>query len=266
MKKVMLGLTAMALIFAACKKDDASPETYYLSKIIEVGEDGNDTTFISYNADNTFKELYSSAGDEFYGEGPAYEGGKIVAIMERSSFNPTSHKTKSFVYTGNNVTRVNYWSTQDGQTTPASIYDSLVYVNGKLSEFHHADVNMDGYSTKYVLTWEGDNVKTCTTYMKQAGSDYSLFDVTKYTYDTRPALYKLLTGNYYWLSDLTSFDYLSANNVTKEEVFRQDILRSTYTNAYTYEGNLLKMVDSEDKDVDPARTETYKVKLEYATR
>lgn len=271
MKKTLLGLTAMTLFFAACKKDDASPETYYLSKMIEVGEDGNDTTYISYNADNTFKELsysYTNNGIvEFYAESPVYEGGKIVAIQERNTDNPTVHTTRSFVYTAGVVSKVHYHGDANGDGLPdTDRYDSLVYAAGKLTEFYALNTSQPDYTTKYLLTWEGNNVKTCSTYFKQPGSDYSLYSVSKYTYDNKPGFQQLLTGNYQWLNDLTSFEYLSANNTIKEEQFHEGALRATYTNAYTYEGNLLKMVDSEDTYVDPASTETYKVKLEYATR
>lgn len=271
MKKVMLGLTAMALIFAACKKDDASPETYYLTKMIEVGEDGNDTTFISYNADNTFKEIlysYTSNGAvEFYAQGPVYEGGKITGIQERDSDNPANRTTRSFVYTAGVISKVTYYGDANGDGVPdTDRYDSLVYTAGKLTEFYALNAAQRDYPIKYTLTWEGNNVKTASTYFKQPGTEYTLHSISKYTYDNKPAFQQLL-GNFQWLNDLTSFDYLSANNVTKEEVFNEEnILRSTYTNVYTYEGNLLKMVDSEDKYIEPATTETYKVKLEYTTK
>jgi len=272
MKRTLLGLTAITLFFAACKKDDASPETYYLSKLIEVGEDGSDTTLISYNADNTFKEMYSAYINngqlEYYVEGPVYEGGKIIAIQERSSFYPNSHYTKGFVYTGNQVTRLNYYwdNDQDGQYTVSPRYDSLVYNAGKLAELWSKDASQPENTNKYILTWEGNNVKTCSLYLKHPGvADYTLYSVNKYTYDNKAGFQQLL-GNYHWLSDIYSFEFLSANNMVKEEVYRDDVLRSTYTNAYTYEGNLLKVVDSEDKYIDPPSTETYKIKFEYTTR
>jgi hypothetical protein len=271
MKRTLLGLTAITLFFAACKKDDDTPATYYLSKLIEVGEDGNDTTLISYNADNTFKETYSAGMNngqlEFFAEGPVYEGGKIVAIQQRSSFTPASHYSKSFVYTGTQVTRVNYYgdNDQDGQYEIVSVYDSLVYTAGKLSELWHLDPVMPDNQTKYIITWEGNNVKTCSLYFKMPGTDFLLHSVTKYTYDNKPGFQHIL-GSYHWLSNPTSFDYLSANNLVKEEEFSEDVLRFTSTNVYTYEGNLLKMVDTEDKYTDPVSTETYKVKLEYTTK
>lgn len=271
MKRTLLSISACLVLLAACKKDDETPGTFYLTRLIEVGtgDNGNDTTFVSYNADNTLKELYSSATEngvvDFYGEGPVYEGGKIAGLQQRSSLDPTVRKVKSFVYTGSNVTRVNYWSTSNDQTQLASYYDSLVYTNGKLSEYYSLNSYEPGYETKFVLAWEGNNVKTCSTYMKQNGGDFTLFDATKYTYDNKTGFQTLLAGNYYWLSDLHSFDYLSANNLVKEEVYREGVLRSTTTNVYTYDGNLLKMVDTEDV-YESGSKDTYKVKLEYATR
>ncbi|WP_343303389.1 hypothetical protein AAHN97_17665 [Chitinophaga niabensis] len=272
MKKTLLGLTAMTLFFAACKKDDATPGTYYLSKLIQVGEDGNDTTLISWNADNTFKETYSSAMNngqlEFFAEGPVYEGGKIVGIKERSSFNPNSHYTKSFVYTGTQVTKVHYYwdNDQDGEYIVSPRYDSLVYTSGKLAEVWGLHAEQPENVTKYILTWEGNNVKTCSLYLKNvAVVEFTLHSVNKYTYDNRPG-FQYLLGDYNWLSDMNSFELLSANNLVKEEVYSDDVLRSTYTNVYTYEGNLLKAIDAEDKYIDPPSTETYKVKFEYITK
>jgi len=267
MKKTLLGLTAITLLFAACKKDDASPETYYLSKMIEIGEDSNDTTFISYNADNTFKELsyaYTSNGEQVsYSEGPVYEGGKIVSLQEKR--NGTSTTTKSFIYTGSLVTRVVYHGDINGDGIDDNRYDSLVYAAGKLSELYSLDGANRDYVYKYVLTWEGNNVKTRSTFYKQTGTDYVADGISKYTYDNKPSFQKIL-GSYQWLNDLSSVENLSANNITKEEVFRNDVLSATYSNVYTYEGNLLKMVDSENTYPNPDYNETYKVKLEYIKR
>lgn len=264
MRKTLLGLTAITLFFASCKKDDASPETWYLSKMIEIGEDSNDTTFISYNGDNTFKELsysYTSNGEFVtYSEGPVYEGGKIVSIFEKE--NGTSITTRSFVYTGGIVTRVIYHGDINGDGIEDNRYDSLVYASGKLAEIYSLDGSNRDNAYKYILTWEGNNVKTRSTFYKLTGTDYVADVVSKYTYDNRPSFQKIL-GSYQWLTDLTSVENLSANNITKEEVYREDVLRATYSNVYTYEGNLLKMVDSENTYPDPNNTENYKMKLEY---
>lgn len=272
MKKTLLGLTAMTLFFAACKKDDDSPEvTYYLSKLIQVGEDGNDTTLISYNADNTFKETYSAAMNnnqlEFFAEGAVYEGGKIVAIRQRSSFNPVNHYTRSFVYTGDLVTKVRYYwdNNQDGQYEVSPAFDSLVYTAGKLSEYWALNPDQPDNQTKYLITWEGNNVKTCSLYFKMPGTDFTLHSVTKYSYDNKQGFQHLL-GGYQWLSNPTSFEYLGANNLLKEEVYSENVLSFSSTNVYTYEGNLLKMIDTEDAFTDPVSSETYKTKLEYSTR
>ena len=264
MKRTLLGLTAITLFFAACKKDDVSPETYYLSKMIEIGEDSNDTTLISYNTDNTFKEVsyaYTSNGQYVsYSEGAVYEGGKIVSIYERS--NGTTKTTRTIVYTGDAVTRVVYNGDINGDGIEDNRYDSLVYTSGKLSEIYSIDGSNPGYVYKYLLTWEGNNVKTRSTFYKFSGSDYVADVVSKYTYDNKPSFQKLF-GNYQWLNDLSSVENLSANNITKEESYRYDVLNATYTNAYTYEGNLLKEINSENIYPDPAYNETYKVKLEY---
>jgi len=274
MKRTLLGFTAVTLFFAACKKDDATPtpETYYLSKLIEVGEDGNDTTLVSYNADDTFKETYSAYMNngqlEYFAEGPVYEGGKIVAVQQRNSTYPNPHRTKGFVYTGNQLTRMEYYwdNDQDGQYTVSAMYDSLVYSAGKITEIWTKNADQPENVSKYLLAWEGDNVKTCSLYMKHPGvAEFELYDVSKYTYDNKPALQQLF-GGFQWLSDMNSFELLSANNAVKEEVFRDGVLRSTYTNAYTYDGNLLKEMNSQDVYVDPPSTETYKVKFEYTTR
>ncbi|SIO55438.1 hypothetical protein [Chitinophaga niabensis] len=264
MRKTLLGLTAISLFFGACKKDDASPETYYLSKMIEIGEDSNDTTFISYNGDNTFKELsyaYTSNGEPVsYSEGAVYEGGKIVSLYEKR--NGTTTTTRSFVYTAGVVTRVIYHGDINGDGLEDNRYDSLVYASGKLSEIYSMDGSNAGYVYKYLLTWEGNNVKTRSTFYKFSGTEYTSDGVSKYTYDNKPGFQKLF-GSYQWLNDLSSVENLSANNITKEESYRDDVLRATYSNVYTYEGNLLKMVDSENTYPDPAYNETYKVKLEY---
>ncbi|MRG47053.1 hypothetical protein GFS24_18160 [Chitinophaga sp. SYP-B3965] len=266
MKKTMLGLTAITLFFAACKKDDASPETYYLSHIIEVGTDGNDTTFITYNADNTFKELsYSYINNdilESYAQGPVYEGGKIVSIYEKNPDQPALHTISSFVYTAGVVSKVQYFGDRNGDGIEDTYrYDSLVYAGGKLAELFEMN---NGYNKKSVLTWEGNNVKVCSLYVKEGGADYVLNSVKKYTYDNKPGFQQLL-GNYQWLSDVASVEYLSANNVVKEEMFMNGELYSTFTDVYTFEGNLLKTIDSEDT-FESGSPDIYKVKLEYITR
>lgn len=274
MKKALFGVSAMVLFLAACKNnDDATPEAkqWYISKSIEVSDNGNDTTEISYNTDNTVKEFYSEYGTEFYSSTPVYEGGKIVRIEEKTTDRPTVGIRTSFVYTGDKVARINNFSyDQSVQQWHQSSYDSLVYANGKLAELF--SFSEYGYSTKYKLTWEGENVKRYERHSKELGAaEYTLFEVVTNTYDAKPSYHSLVKNNYTWLVNAEYFESLSANNLIKKEKVQHPegtmSQRTTNTLFYNNEGLLISINSRiENLLATPAYEENYESLFEYTKR
>lgn len=274
MKKVLFGISAMVMLLTACQdKDDTTPgnEQWYLSKIISIDESGNDTTEISYNADNTVKEFYTRYASEFDVSAPVYEGGKIISIREKASERPEFGTRTSFVYTGDNITRINNYA-YDNATDEWSLnsQDSLVYAGGKLVESYNTDKY--GYSNFYKLTWEGGNVKSYERSYKDGGNAaYILFEVVTNTYDTKPSYQRLIKDNYTWLANTNSFENLSANNLVKQEkVSSPETLpgqRTTITLTYDDNG-LLKATDThwENLLTTPVDEENYRVVFEYSKR
>ncbi|MRG47055.1 hypothetical protein GFS24_18170 [Chitinophaga sp. SYP-B3965] len=273
MRKPLFSLIVIALFFSSCKKDDdPAAENWYLTRLIDVYEARNDTTFISYNADNTFKEsrfsyIHNDA-PAFNAFGAVYEGDKITGIQMWSNSMPERHTITSIQYTGNLVTIADQ-EVYDREQAKWVInsHDSLVYAGGKLAELYANYKN--GSTTFYKLTWEGDNVKSYECYSKQTGTEYVLFQTFNYTYDAKPAFHRMLTGNYYWLADITNFTYLSANNVTKADMIRQPegTVETSRTNTFIYNGEgLLTSIATREESVYLESAKNYTTVLEYTKR
>lgn len=276
MKKTLLSITVVVLLFAGCNdKDDTTPkaEKWYISKSIEKRgtENADDTTIVTYHADNTVKEFYSGSGMDYQASGPVYEGGKIVRIQEKRSEQGTPGTRASFIYTGDQLTRINNFG-YDGDRNEwyEESYDSLVYKTGKLSEFY--EFEKTGYTLFFKLSWEGSNVKTVERYSKAPeDADYILHSIATNTYDNKAGAHLLLNNNYIWLVNMTNFENLSANNLVKQEVHYQPsgILndRTTITLTYNSDG-LPETIDTkwEYLQVDPSHIENSQTKFIYTKR
>jgi len=273
MKKVMLAFTAITLLFTACKKeDDPAAEKWYLTRLIDVYGERKDTTFVSWHTDNRLKEfnytyIYNGAA-AFNAFLPVYENGKITGIQMRTQNRPEAHTIASFTYTGNLVSSIvhqNY--DQDQAQWVNNSHDSLVYAGGKLAELYVKYRN--GSTTWYKLTWEGENVKRCAISSKQQDTEFLLYQTIKYTYDSKPAFHQVVNDNYQWLADVSNFKYLSANNLLKAEMIREPegTLDMTTTHTFTYDGDILKSVDTKEEMVFPeVYVQDYKTIMEYTKR
>lgn len=276
MKKTLLSITVVVLLFAGCNdKDDTTPkaEKWYISKSIEKRGSGNadDTTVVTYNADNTVKEFSSGSGIDYQASGPVYEGGKIIRIQEKRSEQGTPGTRASFVYTGDQLTRINNFGFDgDRNEWYDQSYDSLVYKNGKLSEFY--ELEKTGYALFFRLTWEGSNVKTVERYSKAPeDADYTLHNIATNTYDNKPALHLLLNNNYIWLVNVMNFENLSANNLVKQEVHYQPsgVLNDRTTITLTYnDAGLPEGIDTkwEYLQTEPSHVENSQTLFIYTKR
>lgn len=277
MKKTLLSITAVVLLFAGCNdKDNTTPNAgkWYISKSIEVGTNGNgnDTTLVSYNADNTVKEFYDTDGSYFYASTPVYQGGKIVRVEERSTERPTPGVRTSYEYNGDKLVRVNNFAYDATLGTwYQESYDSLVYDNAaKLSEVY--DIRKDGYAMFFKLTWEGANVTKYERSAKVPGATvYTLESVGYNTYDAKPAIHLMMNNNYIWLVNVLNFENLSANNLVKQEVSRMpgNIFSEQTTIYLTYnEDGLVSDLDTkyEYMEMNPPHVENSKTLFVYTKR
>ena len=156
-----------------------------------------------------------------------YDGSvlKEVKVVSDVPYIETSYLT----YTGNLLTEI--YSTIDGNET-GWCRKTITYTGDKVREI--TTLYDDGYSSRYVLTWNGDNVVRTERYRSDGSLDYT-YEYTEYTHDNKNNPMKL---------DLTVAlifdDYgsdLSANNVIMETKTYSSGSTYTYSYVYTYDGD-----------------------------
>ncbi|RPD42390.1 membrane lipoprotein lipid attachment site-containing protein [Chitinophaga barathri] len=244
MKKIMLSLTALAMLAACSDNDNPTPEppqdVWYLSGYDSKFSDEQDTSFIRifYNADSTVKEVkdwYKNDMDTFYSY-MTYQGGKLSEINEKDGGDPVELRN-SYDYKNGVLSKVKNWSYNTPTSAEIHSYDTLYYnAAGKVIEMHSIyNIQPEYNNKKYILTWTGGNVTKVEMYRISNGN-FILDETEVYTYGDRPNYFSnSLKDEYVWKSDNISFEHLSANNVTKVEMTEAGTtFRKVRTVTYTY--------------------------------
>lgn len=234
-------------MFTSCGKnnDDTKPgqeeEKWLVAgwKEIYVEEKDTATVTLTYNQDGTIGEMaqyiINTDGSPYvYQHKFSYASGKLMKVLEKETGETSDEPWIEPVYQGDVIAKVKHFSySQTGPGNSLSNYDSLVYVQGKITEMHvlRADATP---SYMYRVTWEGDNVKTVELGNKNPDGSFSGDNITTFTYDAKPALARSLQAGWLWLRETSSFELLSANNVVKRRVMLQNQELEQDTREYVY--------------------------------
>jgi len=250
MRKGLLSAAAFVLLFSACKKDDATPaEEWYLSKFtsVEVGRTDTVTTTVKLT-NNIISELTEGGIDAgtpwYFTTQPVFDGSRLTQIKESSDAEPTPRVINSLDYTGDKITKINYYGYNQAQEYGITGYNEMVYnAQGKVTEIRTKAVPASEYAILHKITWDGENVKSLTVF-NVVGADTSQANTEKYFYDDKPAIHRAFFGNgFIWNGSPTTVENLSANNLLKKEIYYNEELytRVTYERTYNERSQVKEM-------------------------
>lgn len=240
MKHPFICIATLALLFAACKKDDHSPAPAAVTKYMQsiVSDDG-DSTAVEFNIDKSvYRYLHFSADKSFTSFMPSYEPGTGNIISVDLSTDPATGESSLYQSVSYNsmkqISTISFY----GYNGLLEKVDSLSYGSGKLDTIYYFKVNPETsqkeLQSKYVHTWD-----TKGNIVKQEEFSMDGLIVTTYTYDNKinPAL--KVTGYY-----LINFgeeevpELLSANNIlTSTIVNTPKNYTASKNNTYEYDAD-----------------------------
>ncbi|RBL89008.1 hypothetical protein [Chitinophaga flava] len=258
MKKTLLTLAGMALLFTACsKKDDTTqPEDNYLKGLLKGEYSITDTARYEYNSDKTVSRVrYGWIDGADVGGGIStykYANNKMTevwlsAYSESLVFGPNT-LVAQYIYAGDKLQKI-----VRPQATGLPRIDSIGYgANGKAEKvFYYEADPADKTKQKNiqidVLEWTGNNItKITANWAAPDGSPLTAIDT--YTFDDKPNYQGdiLMT----LLEDGFDPEAFNANNVTK--VTRDQGALTNRTNTFELEYN------SENKVIKQKATYTFK--------
>jgi hypothetical protein len=243
MKKVLLGMAALAFFAASCtddKSDTVTPdppktEEWYLTGIVvrDIDNSGavsadKDSMVMTYNTDKTFNTL-----EEITGENAAYYAlvkfiynqQKVTKITLQESKTGAAETIYECIYSGDQLVRF----FEPGLS--ATSYDSLVYENNKVVKVFQ--VRADKRNNKsWEYTWQNNNVTeerefnaNPTTY------NLELVSIRKYTYNNVANPYRPLANFLLMKGDNPDIPQLSANERTSYTVANA---QSVVSHIYNY--------------------------------
>lgn len=239
MKQPFICIASLALLFAACKKDDATAPAVTTKYVQSIIADNGDSTAIEFNIDKSVYRLLVFGNDNSFSASiPTYESGSSHLTKVEVSTDPITYQTyvhQVITYNNLKVSTVSFYNS-DGTLASA---DSLVFgATGKLDTIYYYELNYDTnlkqLRKKYVQTWDtkGNIVKQEEIYLNEGAST-----ITTYTYDNKLNPVLKVTGYY-----LVNFDedqlagLLSANNIlTSSAVNTGTGYTASTNNTYEYD-------------------------------
>ncbi|MEZ2443107.1 hypothetical protein AB6805_15395 [Chitinophaga sp. RCC_12] len=241
MKKVLLGMAALAFFAASCtdKSDVVTPdppktEEWYLTGIVvrDIDNSGGisadkDSMTITYNTDKTFSTL-----EEITGENAAYYAlvklvynqQKITKVTLQESKTGAAETIYECTYSGDQLIRF----FEPGFA--ATSYDSLVYENNKVVKVFQ--VRADKRNNKsWEYTWQNNNVTEVREFEANPVTyKLELASIEKYTYNTVANPYKPLANFLLLKGDNPDIPLLSANEQTSYTVANaQNVVSHIYS-------------------------------------
>jgi hypothetical protein len=239
MKKLLLSVAALAVLFTACKDDDANPAPQPTKLFLDLVR-GNDTITVTYNASKKIA-LYSyldarGAGRSYYNE-PVYENNRIVKINSADESPTALLLAQSFDYNAaGNIERTKFYD-DDGTIYR---YDSVAYDNaGRLSALYASEEGKGGIATlafneKYAFVWDNKGNITKQYVMEIVdGVETKDTVTTTYTYDDK-VNYGAKQNEFYLMEFEGPAFGLSVNNILTEKTVYDDGTEE-YTYEYTYD-------------------------------
>ncbi|NML42045.1 hypothetical protein HHL17_32970 [Chitinophaga sp. G-6-1-13] len=237
MKKQLLALAGMALLFAACsQKDDPQPATNAFTGLLKGMYNVTDTSRYEYNDDKTVSTVrYGFIDDTEVGGGIVtmkYVSGKVSEIWE-STYNGSlvfgpKQQMVWVTYVGNNIQKIRMRENAD-----YSIVDSIRYNNGKMEKIFH----IGNHNTQAVivntdsLVWTGSNITKVIRESIDGNGGAAYTDV--YTFDDKPNVYTDIMPS--MLDGTFIAEPFNANNAVK--VVRSEAGKPDRTNTFQYQYN-----------------------------
>lgn len=257
MLKTLGCLMVLIIALSACKKKDAPltpPIDHWLvSSMIK----GTDTIRLSYHSNRTLKQV-NAVNDSFK---VVYENGRIrqfVYLMEYVKGLPF----RSFIYSGENIVRINQygWNLQDEWVILD--YDSLVYKNGRLAEYHEISGGVRSRVNKF--TWEEKNITKEEGFDVNQGADVPAY-VNTYTYSAEEGVQHRINGQFLFLYLFRDFTLLSDKMLATAERARVpgDVLFSRTVKDFVLEGKNVVKTTEITEDLDNNQSMTFNTVFEY---
>lgn len=255
MKKILLGMTALAIFMSSCTKNDKSDpiivdppmSAWYITGVIGTEVDGNsgaisvvkDSMVISYNADKTFSSLEEIEGTYYQLIKLVYDQLKVSKVTSQSSKAGDAKTRYEVRYAGDNIVRIFEPGKADVQ------YDSLVYDNNKLVKVVHVEADKRS-NRQFEYTWTNNNVTEEKEYRPdQTTGEFKLSFVRKYAYNNAPNLLKPLSNYGLMGGDAPNVLTFSANEVVSRTVTMPDgSVMDTYTWSRSVSENKLTLTDT----------------------
>ncbi|MBO9155170.1 hypothetical protein ACFOTA_23370 [Chitinophaga sp. GCM10012297] len=264
MKKALLGLAFLATLYGCSKKNDDNttpelhPDKYVVTRV--TGE--NDSLVLVYNEAglvSKFSQWEGAMADSFE---VSYSD---KGLSEFKYFALTGKRTdRRFVYDDKGLIAVNYYNMDNNGQLIITDKDSLVYKDGKLSEYHEISGGMR--NVVYKLTWLGVNVDKVEYFLVNSGTEIPV-SVTTYAYGDKAGYQHAFPADFMLRYEKHNFSHLSGKTLVKEEQKAAGsgvlIFTANYTTTYNDNGYPKEIkVDIDDKQNN--ETSTSVLKLEYA--
>lgn len=267
MKKALLGIALLNLLFACSKKDkvetvpELPPEKIVVARITE----GNDSLVMKYDNEGRvirFADWTGNTADSFE---VAYLGGsRYISEFKFFAFSEKRIDRK-FVYDGIVLTGVNYYNLGSNGEPVITDKDSLVYKDGRLAEYH--EISGGVRSSVYKLTWQYNDVSKAEYFLVNGNTEIPV-SVNTYAYNDMPGHQHMFKGDFLLRYEKHSFSHLSMHAVIKDEQKAAGsgvpIYSTVYTPSYDQQG-LPKEVVIVKNDKQSNETTTTTLKLEYIT-
>jgi major membrane immunogen (membrane-anchored lipoprotein) len=233
MKKTLLSLMALTMLFAACKKnDDPAPEIGAKVKRITQGAY---TIDYEYNVDNSLKTTTEKREEQYWRSFFKYENGKLIALYSTTTpTDNTGELDQKYVYEGNRLVKI--LTPTNNDPAKDGMMDTLTYkTNGEL-------LSVDNYSllpekilrNSDTLTWENGNIVKVVNYYRDGDGKSIRYRTRTFTYDASKS-FRTVTGFIY--DGGINYENFSKYNIKTltYEYHQQNNAKDTYN--YTYEIN-----------------------------
>lgn len=229
------------MALTACSKKDA-PDTPRpeepVWKLTEITGQGQSTVFHYNPAGEPYAYVtLSSEGRDSTGVG-WFDGQPRFTYL---FFSQQKRIDKSYLYSGNQLIRIQYHNFDHNGQWTVTDYDSLVYNGTRLTELHV--VNAGARNQVYKLQWDGGNITRCDNYDLNGGA-LVLTETTTFAYNDQPSLTRAFQPWFYFIYMRHHFPALSDNELIREE--RSSATgtlrwRNTFGPSYLTNGRLERM-------------------------
>jgi hypothetical protein len=261
MKLKLIGIAAMICLLASCsEKDTPAVDNPTAEWLLSTKIRNTDTTRYFYNSEHKVNKMTFYDGQIYAAYVPEYTNGRIEKMLMTFDSTATPRLQSIFQYNGNLLSRINYYNDNN---FPSGAIDSLVYADGKLKEY----VIMQQGRISHILKiqWTGGNITKVDRYANNEGAMVHEANIV-YTYGDKANFWRSIPGNFELLTNPWYVEYLSENNLLKEEttLLPSNTLAVRNTMIYTYDAKgLLEKIATAEEDVANSLTKEYTEKLTY---